>query len=377
MTDLPTRMESVRSHDFTGRMLPVVLMLLLGALHPLAARGQEAAVHAVLFFSPTCPHCHKVMTEDLPPLAEKYGEGLVLAIVDVTTVRGQEMYKATVDHFGLKSPRIGVPTLVVGSDVLVGDMEIPARFPGLIEQGLAAGGVDWPEVPEIRKALAEKGMVRGDSSSARVVPPADSSSAISSGLSTKPSPSGPLAAFSLDPVGNGSAVVVLLGLLAALFISGRAVLSGARPGRPIPTWVLPLLSAVGMGVASYLAFIEVTGQEAICGPVGNCNAVQQSPYAILFGVLPVGILGQFGYLALFAVWMAADLGSRRLAPAFWKLLWAMAFVGTLFSAYLTFLEPFVIGATCAWCLTSAVVMALILLVATGRTTPTGRAPSLS
>ncbi|WP_287908301.1 vitamin K epoxide reductase family protein [Chloroflexus sp.] len=30
--------------------------------------------------------------------------------------------------------------------------------------------------------------------------------------------------------------------------------------------------------------------------------------------------------------------------------------GTLFSLYLTFLEPFVIGATCIWCLLSAITM---------------------
>ena len=41
----------------------------------------------------------------------------------------------------------------------------------------------------------------------------------------------------------------------------------------------------------------------------------------------------------------------------------MTFGGTLFSIYLTFLEPFVIGAVCAWCLTSAVVMTLLLVVA--------------
>ena len=34
----------------------------------------------------------------------------------------------------------------------------------------------------------------------------------------------------------------------------------------------------------------------------------------------------------------------------------MAAFGVLFSVYLTFLEPFVIGATCAWCLTSAILM---------------------
>ena len=39
---------------------------------------------------------------------------------------------------------------------------------------------------------------------------------------------------------------------------------------------------------------------------------------------------------------------------------AIAFGGTLFSIYLTFLEPFVIGATCMWCLTSAVAITGLL-----------------
>ena len=43
----------------------------------------------------------------------------------------------------------------------------------------------------------------------------------------------------------------------------------------------------------------------------------------------------------------------------------MAWFGVLFSIYLTFLEPFVIGASCAWCLSSAIVMTLILWASTG------------
>jgi len=42
----------------------------------------------------------------------------------------------------------------------------------------------------------------------------------------------------------------------------------------------------------------------------------------------------------------------------------MALVGTALSMYLTVLEPFVIGATCAWCLSSAVIVTLILVAAT-------------
>ena len=47
-----------------------------------------------------------------------------------------------------------------------------------------------------------------------------------------------------------------------------------------------------------------------------------------------------------------------------RALWVMALAGTAFSAYLTFLEPFVIGATCVWCITSAVVVGLLLLTST-------------
>jgi hypothetical protein len=45
--------------------------------------------------------------------------------------------------------------------------------------------------------------------------------------------------------------------------------------------------------------------------------------------------------------------------------WGFAWFGVLFSIYLTFLEPFVIGSTCAWCLSSAIVITLILWVSTG------------
>jgi uncharacterized membrane protein len=46
-------------------------------------------------------------------------------------------------------------------------------------------------------------------------------------------------------------------------------------------------------------------------------------------------------------------------------LFALALVGTVFSIYLTFLEPFVIGATCAWCLTSSVVVTVLLWLSAG------------
>jgi uncharacterized membrane protein len=169
--------------------------------------------------------------------------------------------------------------------------------------------------------------------------------------------------FRLDPAGNGLSVAVLLGMLAALAWVGTSVF---RPGVRLPDFppgAVPLLALAGLGVASYLAFVEVTGGEAVCGPVGDCNTVQQSSYANLFGVIPVGLLGVGGYVAMAAAWFVAANGPSHLRDPGRRALLGMAALGTALSAYLTFLEPFVIGATCMWCLSSAVIVTLILITA--------------
>jgi uncharacterized membrane protein len=169
--------------------------------------------------------------------------------------------------------------------------------------------------------------------------------------------------FRLDPVANGIAVGVLAAMLLALVMVGVA-LARARSWRAPPEWLTPLLAVVGLAVAAYLAYVEVRGVSAVCGPVGDCNTVQQSPYARIGGILPVGVLGVIGYVLLLITWTAAAAGRPRYRPTARRLFWAATVAGTVFSIYLTFLEPFLIGATCAWCITSAIVMTTLLLAAT-------------
>lgn len=178
--------------------------------------------------------------------------------------------------------------------------------------------------------------------------------------------------FNQDRAGNSLSVVVLMGMLVTLILRGwpPRTRGGAWPG-----WVVPALVVAGVVVAGYLSFIEVTHSEAVCGPVGDCNTVNQSGYATLFGFLPVGILGLLGYAVILALWALGRFGSG--ASKGWADLglWVAALAGTLFSVYLTFLEPFVIGATCAWCLSSAVIMTLLLWAASplaARAWPDGR-----
>jgi uncharacterized membrane protein/thiol-disulfide isomerase/thioredoxin len=369
--------------------MPVVVLIICLAL-PAVAWGAGPEVRAVLFYSPSCPHCHKVITEDLPPLMKTYGNRLQIAGVDVSTPEGHALFGAAIDHFNIPAPQ-GVPTLIIGDNVLVGSIEIPERLPGLIEHYLAQGGVDWPAIPGLAITLTPTVTSGGVPTSSAGVLPTPGHTPMATPATTPASQPVPTYDLALaannpaaitgrssasirsklerDPFGNGLAVVVLCGMVISV---GRVTVGSVRARREPansqresdpPDWrgyAVALLSIVGLGVAGYLTYVETARVTAVCGPIGDCNTVQQSEYARLFGVIPIGLLGVAGYVAILVVWVWAQLGRGRFRQLAWLALFGMALFGTLFSIYLTFLEPFVIGATCAWCLTSAVTMTLVL-----------------
>jgi uncharacterized membrane protein len=353
------------------------VLALLGQARP--ARAQAPVVRAVLFYSPSCGHCHQVITEDLPPLLEKYGEQLQIVGVNTAEPGGQALFQAAIQQYNIPPERRGVPMLIVGDVVLVGSLEIPQRFPLLIEQYLAQGGVDWPAIPGLAEALAavqtEPAPEPTPPMPGAETPGSTPAAAAKTPLPANPGPAGAgllveetiADKVARDPWGNGLSIAVLVGMVAAVI---GVALTAPRPAvpRPLPYWrkhLVPILVAIGLGVAGYLAYVETTQVAAVCGPVGDCNAVQQSAYAWLFGFIPVAGLGVAGYVAIGIAWLVAHLARGRLAHLAALSLFAMATFGTLFSIYLTFLEPFVIGATCAWCLASAVLMTALLLLTAG------------
>jgi len=125
---------------------------------------------------------------------------------------------------------------------------------------------------------------------------------------------------------------------------------------------IALLALVGFFLALYLWLHQIgVGGELKCG-TGGCDTVQASRWAMVLGI-PVAAYGVVGYAAILAVALAglqpAALERRR--PAL--LLAALATGGVLFSAWLTYLELFVIHAICRWCVGSAVTITAIWLVA--------------
>ena len=309
--------------------------ILLAVLASSAASAQAPVVNAVLFYSPTCPHCHEVMTEDLPPLKEQFGDQLAILEVNVTSQQGQELYQQALREFNVTEDRLGVPALAVGDNYLVGADEIPNLFPSIITSGLEAGGLEWPTLGGLQDYITRYGL----------------SGSASQSLTEK---------FMRDPVGNTISTLFFLGMGASVIFLVWSYLSGSIPYGPWPRWILPVLIAIGIAVSGYMTYVEFTQNEAVCGPIGDCNAVQSSVYAYVFGVIPVAVLGLLGYLGMAAALAISYLSKGDRSQNAAHVLWWLALFGVAFSTYLTYLEPFVIGATCAWCLASAASVTAIL-----------------
>jgi len=333
--------------------------------------ADQPVVHAVLFYSPTCGHCHKVITETISPLVEQYGEQFYIVGVDVSQASGQAIFQAALEYFKLENG--GVPFLVIGDTYLIGSIDIPEQLPGMIEQYLAQGGLDWPSIPGFAEAMAAAEPAQTEQA-ATPAPVQETAPAAPTSAPAVPTPTAPPAApitsnysnlspwerLALDPIGNGLAVIVLAAMIVSAIAGAIFLLrASAVPQLPAREWLIPALCIIGMLVAGYLAYVETAHVEAVCGPVGDCNTVQQSEYARLFGILPIGVLGLVGYVMILLAWGVERWANRQLSGYASLAIFGMAAFGLLFSIYLTFLEPFVIGATCAWCLTSAVIMTAV------------------
>lgn len=118
------------------------------------------------------------------------------------------------------------------------------------------------------------------------------------------------------------------------------------------------LAGVFVSLYLYLYKIGVIGTLA-CG-TGGCETVQLSPYSRIFGV-EVALVGLVGYVVLLGVSLAAL--ERPAEPRWPLLLLGLSGGGVAFTAYLTYLELFVIHALCRWCLGSAVLITLLFVVA--------------
>jgi uncharacterized membrane protein/glutaredoxin len=289
-----------------------------------------AVVRAILFTTLDCRNCQVEVHTALMPVLEKYGRQFEYRVVDVVNLDDVEYIYQVAETYGIPRQDVDLPLIIMGEQVLIGE-QMAIELPGLVASHLATGGADWPSLPPQLKTNL----------------PASTDADIPSAVHSN--------GFTL-------AIVVMAFMTAALAYCIIAFAIGKAFPLPVwADWLIPALIIIGIGVAGYLAYVETQSVEAMCELAGDCNTIHQSRYARLFDVLPVGVLGLLGYFALLVTWLVRRF-IRKLEKTAAIGYFGMALFAVIFSLYLTFLEPFVIKAVCIWCLSSSIIVTLLLLL---------------
>ncbi len=123
------------------------------------------------------------------------------------------------------------------------------------------------------------------------------------------------------------------------------------------------LNIVGLLDAAYLTWVKLV-EKGICGVSSGCEVVNTSQYSSIAGV-PIAVLGGGAYVVMLVILL---LEKRSV---FFELngpliVFGLSLAGVLYSGYLTYLELYVIRAICPFCVLSAVVLSLILILSAVR-----------
>ena len=111
-----------------------------------------------------------------------------------------------------------------------------------------------------------------------------------------------------------------------------------------------VLSLIGLGDSIYLTIKHLTGQNVQCTVSTGCEEVLGSAYATLLGY-PLAAFGALAYFTVFSLVTLAMFGYRYVRPA----LIIVVAVMTVMTLRLLYIQAFVLGKYCEFCLLSAAV----------------------
>ena len=119
-----------------------------------------------------------------------------------------------------------------------------------------------------------------------------------------------------------------------------------------PVSKLPLAGAfvalAGLADAVYLTVHHLTAEPVPCSLISGCETVLTSPYAEMGGI-PLAAFGALAYFVAFALALLTAFGNRTM----WTLFGIQVVLMSLFTVWLLYLQAYVIGAFCQFCLISA------------------------
>ena len=124
------------------------------------------------------------------------------------------------------------------------------------------------------------------------------------------------------------------------------------------SYAIPVLALIGIFVASYLTYIHWFPESNLCTGLGDCETVNASRWSTIRG-FPIAALGLGMYVIILGLSFYRLRSQSEPHSFIVPAIFGLSLVGVLYSAYLTYIELFVIYAICPYCVASAIIVTLI------------------
>lgn len=123
--------------------------------------------------------------------------------------------------------------------------------------------------------------------------------------------------------------------------------TSAEPIAKLPV-LASLIALVGLADSVYLTVKHFTDEPVPCSLIEGCEKVLTSTYAAFAGI-PIAAIGAAAYFAAFSLAVLAAFGNRMA----WNAFGLQSVLMSAVTLWLLYLQGFVIGAFCQFCLVSA------------------------
>lgn len=118
-----------------------------------------------------------------------------------------------------------------------------------------------------------------------------------------------------------------------------------------------IVALIGLADSVYLTVHHYTAAPVPCSLIEGCETVLTSAYAEIAGV-PLAAFGALAYFAAFALALLTAFGDRRM----WTLFGVLVAMMAVFTCWLIYVQGFLIGAFCQFCLLSAATTFTLLIL---------------
>ena len=109
-------------------------------------------VHGLYFYSEDCSHCMVVLNEVIYPMQNVLGTKLHIRLVEIDYADNYELMIRAEEYFSVAAEKRAIPTLIIDDHIFIGEKEIRENMQTVVDEGILAGGIPWPNIPDFDPA---------------------------------------------------------------------------------------------------------------------------------------------------------------------------------------------------------------------------------